>query len=120
MTGTTISSIVSNCAIIAGTIVMPKQCANSPAVVCANVVSLTLRESNNMTFMQSTSYASYGPADSLNADEDTIREFVGRSALPAIDTLALLFLRESTWTVNRTGSDFTTNTIHEVFQLKNE
>ena len=73
-----------------------------------------------MTLVQSNSFASYGSADSLNADGDTIRQFVGRSALPAIDTLATMFLRSSTWTVNRIGNDFTTNTIDVEYQRRSE
>lgn len=70
--------------------------------------------------LQNRSFASYGSADSLNADGDTVRQFIGRSSLSVVDQLALLFLRELTWQPNRTGSDYTTNTIRGVLQLKNE
>ena len=73
-----------------------------------------------MTLLQSDSFASYGPADSLQADGDTIRQFIGQSSLTAIDSLASLFLRNRAWTVNRIGNDYTLNTIHEVFQLRSE
>ena len=55
--------------------------------------------------IQSNSYASYGSADSLNADENTLREFVGRSSLPLVDQLTIHFLDRYKWTTNRTGTD---------------
>ena len=70
--------------------------------------------------IQNCSFASYGSADSLNADGDTIRQFVGRSALPAIDTLATVFLRNNTWKPNRIGNDYMTNTIVAEYQQRNE
>ena len=86
-----------------------------------SVIRITfLKGQNNMTLLQSNSFASYGSADSLNADGDTIRQFIGKSALPAIDTLATMFLRTSTWTVNRIGNDFTTNTIVAEYRPRKE
>lgn len=118
MTGT--CSIVSNCVIIVGITVMRKQCATFLAVRYASAVLLTLKESNNMTLVQSNSFASYGSADSLLADGDTIRQFIGRSSLTAIDTLATMFLRTSTWKPNRIGNDFTQSTTVAEFQLRKE
>ena len=46
-----------------------------------------------MTLVQSRSFASYGSADSLQADGDTIRQFVGQTSLPVVDQLAIMFLR---------------------------
>jgi len=46
--------------------------------------------------LQSHSFASYGNADSLNADADTIRQFIGQSSLPVVDQLSILFLRRFT------------------------
>lgn len=43
--------------------------------------------------LQSRSFASYGNADSLRADGDTIRQFLGQSSLPVVDQLSILFLR---------------------------
>lgn len=43
--------------------------------------------------LQSTCFASYGSADSLRADGDTIRRFLGQSSLPVVDQLSILFLR---------------------------
>ena len=73
-----------------------------------------------MTLLQSNSFASYGPADSLNADGDTIRQFIGQSSLTAIDTLATMFIRNSTWTVNRIGNDYTKSTIVAEYQRRKE
>ena len=73
-----------------------------------------------MALLQSKCFASYGPADSLNADGDTIRQFIGKSSLTAIDTLATMFLRTRTWTINRTGNDYTMNTTVAEYQLRNE
>ena len=73
-----------------------------------------------MTLVQSRSFASYGCADSLQADGDTIHQFVGKSSLTAIDTLATMFIRSSTWKPNKTGNDYTMNTIHEAFQRRSE
>ena len=73
-----------------------------------------------MTLVQSGSFASYGSADSLNADGDMIRQFIGRSALPAIDSLASLFLRSRTWKANKTGNDYTKSTIVAEYQLRSE
>ena len=55
--------------------------------------------------IQSSSFASFGCADSLNADENTLREFVGRSSLPLVDQLTVHFLERYQWTMNRTNSD---------------
>jgi len=46
-----------------------------------------------MTLLQSVSFASYGSADTLTADGDTIRQFIGQTSLPVVDQLAILFLR---------------------------
>jgi hypothetical protein len=46
--------------------------------------------------LQSRSFASYGSDDSLRADGDTIRRFLGQSSLPVIDQLSILFLRRFT------------------------
>ena len=54
---------------------------------------------------QSKSFATYGCADSLNADESTLREFVGRSSLPVVDQLTIHFLERYQWTTNATNSD---------------
>jgi hypothetical protein len=43
--------------------------------------------------LQSKCFASYGSDDSLRADGDTIRQFLGQSSLPVVDQLAILFLR---------------------------
>jgi len=43
--------------------------------------------------LQSRSFASYGSDDTLNADDDTIRQFIGQSSLPVVDQLSILFLR---------------------------
>jgi hypothetical protein len=43
--------------------------------------------------LQSKCFASYGSADSLKADADTIRQFIGQSSLPVVDQLSILFLR---------------------------
>jgi hypothetical protein len=46
--------------------------------------------------LQSKCFASYGSADSLRADGDTIRRFIGQSSLPVVDQLSILFLRRFT------------------------
>jgi hypothetical protein len=43
--------------------------------------------------LQSRSFASYGSDDTLKADGDTIRQFLGQSSLPVVDQLSILFLR---------------------------
>lgn len=73
-----------------------------------------------MTLVQSRSFASYGSADSLLADDDTIRQFIGKSSLTAIDTLTTMFLRTSTWKPNRIGNDYMTNTIVAEYRPRNE
>ena len=55
--------------------------------------------------IQSNSFASYGLADSLNADEQTLREFVGRSSLPVVDQLTIHFLERYQWQVNTNKTD---------------
>lgn len=57
--------------------------------------------------IQNSSYASYGCADSLVADENTLREFVGRSSLPVVDQLTLHFLERYQWTLNTNKTDAT-------------
>lgn len=54
---------------------------------------------------QSKSFASYGFADSLIADEDTLRDFVGRSSLPIVDQLTVHFLERYQWTLNTNKTD---------------
>jgi hypothetical protein len=56
---------------------------------------------------QNSSFASYGLADSLSADEATLREFIGRSALPLVDQLTVHFLGRYQWTLSRNGTDAT-------------
>jgi hypothetical protein len=46
--------------------------------------------------LQSNSFASYGSDDTLKADGDTIRQFIGQSSLPVVDQLSILFLRRFT------------------------
>ena len=55
--------------------------------------------------IQNTSFASYGLSDTLQADENTLREFVGRSSLPLVDQLTVHFLERYKWTTNATNSD---------------
>jgi hypothetical protein len=55
--------------------------------------------------IQNSSFASFGCADTLQADEDTLREFVGRSSLPLVDQLTVHFLERYQWIMNRTNSD---------------
>jgi hypothetical protein len=55
--------------------------------------------------IQNSSFASFGPADSLIADENTLREFVGRSSLPLVDQLTVHFLERYKWQTNKTGTD---------------
>jgi hypothetical protein len=55
--------------------------------------------------IQNSSFATFGSVDSLNADESTLREFVGRSSLPLVDQLTVHFLERYQWQVNRTNSD---------------
>jgi hypothetical protein len=57
--------------------------------------------------IQNSSFASFGCADSLNADEDTLREFVGRSSLPVVDQLTIHFLERYQWTMKQNGTDAT-------------
>lgn len=60
--------------------------------------------------IQNTSFASYGLSDTLQADENTLREFVGRSSLPLVDQLTVHFLERYKWTTNATNSDATRKT----------
>jgi hypothetical protein len=55
--------------------------------------------------IQNNSFASYGSADSLNADEATLREFIGRSSLPVVDQLTVHFLERYRWTLNMNRTD---------------
>ena len=55
--------------------------------------------------IQNNSFASFGCADSLNADEATLREFVGRSSLPLVDQLTVHFLERYQWQVNTNKTD---------------
>jgi hypothetical protein len=63
--------------------------------------------------IQSDSFASFGCADSLQADENTLREFIGRSSLPVVDQLTIHFLERYQWTLNRTKSDATRKQLTE-------
>jgi hypothetical protein len=60
--------------------------------------------------IQSSSFASFGCADSLNADEATLRDFVGRSSLPLVDQLTVHFLERYQWIVKKNGTDATRKT----------
>jgi hypothetical protein len=55
--------------------------------------------------LQNKSFASYGCADTLQADENTLREFVGRSSLPVVDQLTVHFLERYQWTLNMNRTD---------------
>jgi hypothetical protein len=55
--------------------------------------------------IQNRSFASYGCADSLQADENTLREFIGRSSLPVVDQLTVHFLERYQWTLNMNRTD---------------
>jgi hypothetical protein len=55
--------------------------------------------------IQNNSFASYGCADSLQADENTLREFIGRSSLPVVDQLTIHFLERYQWTMKPNGTD---------------
>ncbi len=55
--------------------------------------------------IQNSSFATFGSVDSLNADESTLRELVGRSSLPVVDQLTVHFLERYQWAMNRTGTD---------------
>ena len=62
-----------------------------------------------MTIIQNQYCASYGPDDTLLASVDDVRRYAGASALSAIDTLDILFTRNTIWKPNRTGSEFMQN-----------
>jgi hypothetical protein len=55
--------------------------------------------------IQNSSFASYGSADTLQADEHTLREFVGRSSLPVVEQLTVHFLERYQWTLNMNRTD---------------
>jgi hypothetical protein len=55
--------------------------------------------------IQSDSFASFGRADTLQADENTLREFIGRSSLPVVDQLTVHFLERYQWTLNTNKTD---------------
>ena len=57
--------------------------------------------------LQNSSFASFGSADSLQADENTLREFIGRSSLPVVDQLTIHFLERYQWTLNMNRTDAT-------------
>jgi hypothetical protein len=80
---------------------------NCIMVSCAIAVSIvpSILQGNHNMMIQSNLFASYGSADSLNADEQTLREFVGRSSLPLVDQLTVHFLERYQWAMNRTNSD---------------
>lgn len=48
--------------------------------------------------LQNHSFATYGVADDLTADCDTIRRYAGKSALSALDSISIQFLRGTQWT----------------------
>jgi hypothetical protein len=55
--------------------------------------------------LQNSSFASFGSVDTLQADENTLREFIGRSSLPVVEQLTIHFLERYQWALNRTGTD---------------
>jgi hypothetical protein len=55
--------------------------------------------------IQNNSFASYGSADTLQADENTLREFIGRSSLPVVEQLTIHFLERYQWTMKPNGTD---------------
>lgn len=55
--------------------------------------------------IQNRSFATYGCADSLNADENTLREFIGRSSLSMVDQLTVHFLERYQWTMTPNKTD---------------
>ena len=81
-------------------------------VSCAIAVSIvpSILQGNHNMLTQNNSFASYGLADTLQADENTLREFVGRSSLPVVDQLTVHFLERYQWTTNRNGTDATRKT----------
>lgn len=48
--------------------------------------------------IQNHSFATCGMADDLNADCETIRRYAGKSALSALDSISIQFLRGKQWT----------------------
>lgn len=48
--------------------------------------------------LQNYSFATYGVADDLSADCETIRRYAGKSALSALDSISIQFLRGTQWT----------------------
>jgi hypothetical protein len=60
-----------------------------------------------MEIMQNSYCASCGMVDTLLADLETVQQYVGRSALTAIDAIDIEFTRRQIWKPNRTGSEFT-------------
>ena len=73
-----------------------------------------------MTVIQNQYCASYGPDDTLLASVDDVRRYAGASALSAIDTLDILFTRNTIWKPNRTGSEFMQNITLRDQQQKRE
>jgi hypothetical protein len=73
------------------------------AIVVSIVPSIFLGRYN--VLIQNSSFASFGCADSLNADENTLREFVGRSSLPLVDQLTVHFLERYQWTMTPNKTD---------------
>lgn len=67
-----------------------------------------------MDIIQNDYCASYGMVDTLLADVDTVQQYVGRSALTAIDAIDIEFTRRQIWKPNRTGREFIANTILRV------
>lgn len=48
--------------------------------------------------LQNHSFATYGVADDLTADCETIQRYAGKSALSALDSISIQFLRGTQWT----------------------
>lgn len=48
--------------------------------------------------LQNHSFATYGTADDLAADCETVRRYAGKSALSALDSISIQFLRGTQWT----------------------
>ena len=54
--------------------------------------------------LQNQSFATYGTADDLTADCETIRRYAGKSALSALDSISIQFLRGAQWTTSEHGN----------------
>lgn len=73
-----------------------------------------------MTIIQNQYCASYGPDDTLLASVDDVCRYAGKSALSAIDTLDIVFARNTIWKPNRTGREFTASITLRDQQQRNE